>query len=49
MPVQKRFSYKHVDAFMMYLRTQFNIRSSNDSLVTVNKRKIKYRFQKDTI
>ena len=34
---------------MMYLRTQFNIRSSNDSLVTVNKRKIKYRFQTDTI
>ena len=34
---------------MMYLRTQFNVGSSNGSSVTVNKRKVKYRFQAGTV
>jgi len=30
---------------MMYLRTQFNVGSSNGSLIAVNKRVVKYGFQ----
>lgn len=34
---------------MMYLRTQFNVGSSNGSLIAVNKRVVKYGFQAGTV